>query len=97
MRGAIVALEDVHEAPYRIDRMLTQLLLSGAFAGAASFALGDLEHLDVVSERLQSLGCPILGGLPFGHIDEQWCLPLGLEAELNADTGTLRWAEPAVA
>ena len=95
-RGAILALEDVNEAPYRIDRLLTQLRLAGAFDGASGVALGDLEHLDVAAERLDGLGLPVACGLPFGHIDEQWLLPIGLEAELDADSGELRFAEPAV-
>ncbi|MDE2481358.1 MAG: LD-carboxypeptidase [bacterium] len=95
-RGAILALEDVNEAPYRIDRLLTQLRLAGAFTGAAGFAFGDLEHLDVVAERIGDLGIPAACGLPFGHIDEQWLLPIGLEAELDGAAGVLRFAQSGV-
>ncbi len=95
--GAILAIEDVNEAAYRIDRLLTQLRLAGALDGVRGIAVGDLEHLDIVTERLGGLGIPVVAGLPFGHIDEQWVLPIGLDAVLDAEAGKLRFAEAAVA
>lgn len=76
--GCIVALEDTGEAPYKVDRLLTQLVQSGAFDGVRGFALGtfdgadapegaDWNVRDVLLERLAPLGVPVLGGLPFGH------------------------------
>jgi muramoyltetrapeptide carboxypeptidase len=94
----IVVLEDVHEAPYRVDRMLTQLRLNGDLNRAAGIALGsfryciptadDLPSLSVeqtLSDRLGDLDKPILTGVPVGHIEDQWTLPLGVMATL--DTG----------
>lgn len=76
--GAIVLLEDVGESPYRLDRVLTQMVRAGAFAGARGIALGQLTRcypgegadftaLDVVLECLEPLGLPVLSGLPLGH------------------------------
>jgi len=76
--GCIVALEDTGEAPYKVDRLLTQLLQGGAFEGVRGFALGTFDGADapegadwtvrdVLLERLAPLGVPVLGGLPFGH------------------------------
>jgi muramoyltetrapeptide carboxypeptidase len=74
-RDAIVLLEDLNEPPYRLDRLLTQLLLSGAFDGARGFAVGDLVgpgepsggREEAVAERLATLDVPISFGAPFGH------------------------------
>jgi muramoyltetrapeptide carboxypeptidase len=108
--GAILVLEDVDEPPYRIDRMLTQLRLSGAFTRAAGVIAGGwtncdvaddhvyagLRLSDVLADRLSDLGIPVLLDLPIGHIHEQWTLPLGARARLDADARTLTLAEPAV-
>lgn len=95
-RGHIVLLEDVGEKPYRIDRMLTQLLMSGRLDGAAGVALGswtdcgDPDELRaVLSERLTGLGVPIVAGLPIGHGRPQHTVTLGADAVLDADSGTL--------
>ena len=98
-RGAIVLLEEVNEEPYRIDRMLTQLLRSGAFDDVAGFALGQftgcddtgwgVDVCDVLTDRLGSLGVPILGGLPLGHGDNPRAVPLGTRARIDPAAGTL--------
>jgi muramoyltetrapeptide carboxypeptidase len=105
-RGAIVMLEDVGEPAYRLDRMLTQLLLAGAFDGVAAFGLGqftegggdtnDAELDALFLDRLGRLGVPVLAGLPFGHVDENWTLPFGTKARLDGETGTVTLLEPAV-
>ena len=89
--GRVVFLEDVTEAPYRIDRMLVQLLQAGWFDGAAGFALGswkdcgDPAELDAVfAARLGPLGVPVLAGLPAGHGPRQHTLELGAPAVLHA-------------
>lgn len=88
-RGCLLFLEEVSEAPYRIDRMLTSLLISGQLDEVAGFCLGDLSGdgtdeaaLDVAYERLGSLGVPLLAGLPIGHGNVNRCLPLGIPAQL---------------
>jgi muramoyltetrapeptide carboxypeptidase len=110
LSGAILIIEDVDEAPYKIDRMLTQLRLSGAFARVAGIVAGgwtncdvDADHryagmrlADVLTDRLSDLGVPVLLDLPIGHIDEQWTLPLGAGASLDAAARTLTITESAV-
>ncbi len=99
LAGAIVLIEEVDEAPYRVDRMLTQLRRSGAFDGAAGFALGQMTDCgsvdDVLADRLGTLGIPVLGGLPIGHGPGQVTVPLGAPSRLDPGAGTLV-IEPAV-
>jgi muramoyltetrapeptide carboxypeptidase len=89
--GCLLFFEEVSEAPYRIDRMLTSLLVSGQLDRVAGFCIGDLTAdgstsatLEVVRERLSPLGVPILAGLPIGHGKLNRCLPLGVPAQLGA-------------
>lgn len=101
-RGAIVMLEDINEATYRIDRMLTQLRLAGAFDGCVGFLFGQFtdcsidsddgaRSMDAVArEFADTLGVPAVLGAPFGHVDDQWTLPLGAMATLDASARTLR-------
>ncbi|MBE1536148.1 S66 peptidase family protein [Actinomadura algeriensis] len=94
--GRVAFLEDVTEAPYRIDRMLVQLLQAGWFDGVAGIALGSWERcgapdeLDAVfTARLGGLGVPVLAGVPAGHGARQGTLELGARAVLDADARTL--------
>ena len=96
MRDAIVVFEDVDEDAYRIDRLLTQLLMSRALESARGFILGDIPHLEVAIERLAPLGMPLLSGAPIGHIDEQWVVPLGLGPLIDAKHGTMEIGASAV-
>jgi muramoyltetrapeptide carboxypeptidase len=96
MRDAIVFFEDVDEDAYRIDRLFTQLLLSGALETARGFILGDIPHLEVAIERLAPLKKPLLSGAPIGHIDDQWVIPIGIDATLDATNGTINFHEAAV-
>jgi muramoyltetrapeptide carboxypeptidase len=90
--GAILFVEDVGEKPYRIDRYLTQLRLSGALDGIAGLAVGQLTGCDdggvlaadVVREVALALGVPAIEGLPAGHEDANFALPLGARATLVA-------------
>lgn len=96
----LLLLEDVGEATYRVDRMLTQLLLAGALSEVRGIALGEFtgcaprnEHepavLEVLRERLGPLGVPTLAGLPFGHGQRNLPVALGAEHVLDADAGVL--------
>ncbi len=107
--GIILALEDVTEAPYRIDRMLTQWRMSGAFKGIRGIALGRFSRChppkdvpswtveEVLRDRLGDLGIPIVSDLPFGHEGVNAALPVGQPVQLDADEGTLCWGEDAFA
>lgn len=110
--GAIIFLEEVREEPYRVDRMLTQLIQSGAVAKCSGIALGvfsrcnpkenesgatqSLTLKEVLFDRLGGLGKPVCYGLSFGHIANKFTLPFGTEAELAADSCVLKLTEPAV-
>jgi muramoyltetrapeptide carboxypeptidase len=89
--GAIALLEDVGEDVYRLDRMLTQLLRSGWFAGVTGIALGSWTNCgdaaavrSLMLDRLGPLGVPILSGLGFGHLPGAATIPLGARAVLDA-------------
>ncbi|MCJ0929568.1 LD-carboxypeptidase [Virgibacillus halodenitrificans] len=98
--GKLLLLEDIGEEPYRVDGMLNQLKLAGKLEEAAGVILGDfadtettLKHsltLDqVFSDYLSKLNCPVLCGFKIGHCFPHFAVPLGVEAELSADTKTL--------
>ena len=104
--GAIVFLEDVHEEPYRIDRMLTTLALGGLFDKAAGVIFGRCSDCapkgqsfsleEVLRDRFATLPIPSISGLSFGHIEQKLVLPIGARATLDADAGTVRVEEEAV-
>ncbi len=101
--GALLLLEDVGEAPYRVDRLLTHLRLAGVLDRVGGVVLGDFVGCvaprpgeptveEVLAERLGDLGVPVRAGFPVGHGRRNGTLPLGAWAELDADAGTLRTA-----
>ncbi len=99
--GVILALEDVTEAPYRIDRLLTQWRLSGALSKVRGIALGRFSRCEpppnihsltieeVLRDRLGNLGIPIVSELPFGHDGPNAALAVGVLATLDGDRGVL--------
>jgi len=101
LTDGILILEDINEPVYRIDRMLQQLRLSGALAGCKAIAFGECVKCpddaggggrpfdEVLGETAHALGVPCLAGIPVGHIDEQWTIPLGATATLDTKTRTL--------
>ena len=93
IEGTILFLEDVSEALYRLDRLLTQLRLAGVLAGARGFLLGsfseDADPTAVLREHLAGLGKPLLSGWPAGHARPNRALPLGAQVTLDAAAGTL--------
>lgn len=107
--GALLALEDVNEDLYRIDRMLAHLRMVGALARVRGVLVGRFTELnrhsgdgafgldEVLGHYLLPLGVPVVYGLPFGHIDDQWTLPLGVRARMDADAGSVELLEAAVA
>lgn len=105
--AAIFVTEDVGERPYRIDRMLTQLKLSGALDGVRAIVVGDfircLEEdgypptaTEVLEERLTAFDIPGVDGLPIGHGDRNRAFPVGARSALDLATGLLTIEEPAV-
>jgi muramoyltetrapeptide carboxypeptidase len=106
LAGAILFLEDVHEAPYRVDRMLTTLRNAGVLDGVAGIALGAFTDApaeagaieSVLAERLGDLGVPVLAGIPSGHVEDNLELPLGAPVRLDAGQApAVTFLEAAVA
>jgi muramoyltetrapeptide carboxypeptidase len=106
--GCVLFIEDVQEAPYRIDRMLTQLRLAGILQQARAVVFGhctkcdpgegfgSLTIGDVLRDHLAPLGVPAWRGAMIGHIERQFTLPIGVEVEADATAGTIAMMEPAV-
>jgi muramoyltetrapeptide carboxypeptidase len=110
-RGAILFFEDVGEVLYRIDRMLMQLRLAGLLDQVAGIAVGEFTEMEdpvriatgddgpslqsLLGEILGPLGVPVVMGLPFGHGAQNWTLPLGVRARLDAAAGSLEVLEAA--
>jgi muramoyltetrapeptide carboxypeptidase len=108
----IIFLEETSEEPYRVDRMLTQMIMSGKFDNAAGIALGLFDNCEpkkdkpsfsysfslseVLYDRFSALNIPVVYGLSFGHIKNKFTLPFGVIAELNADTKIITLLEKAV-
>lgn len=98
-KNKIIFLEDIGEEPYRIDRMLTQMIQSGKFDECSGIALGvfrkceidenspefenSLTLQQVFSDRLGDLGIPVIYGLSFGHITNKFTLPFGINTKLD--------------
>jgi muramoyltetrapeptide carboxypeptidase len=107
VKGKLLFIEDIGEKPYRIDRMFTQLWQSVDLRQAAGIALGIFEDCqpgekdfslslkETLRDQLAGLGIPVVYGLSFGHIADMCTLPVGIEAELDAESMTLTLLEPA--
>ena len=111
-KGKILYLEDIGEEPYRIDRMLTELLLAGKLGEVNGIALGvfvdcevkkrkpsfeeSLTLKEVLIDRLAGLGVPVIYGLSFGHISSKFTLPFGTRAELDTYKQTITMLESSV-
>lgn len=111
-KGKIIFLEEYIEEPYRIDRMLTQMIQAGKFDDATGIALGVFKYceskkenpsftnsynlMEVLIDRLSSLGIPVAYGLSFGHVKDKFTIPFGIKVELNADNFKLKLLEAAV-
>ena len=105
--GRIIILEDVDENPHRVDAMLTHLLNAGVVQKAAGILVGEMTGTDskmdegiggkpwkeIFRDRLAPLGIPMVWDFPFGHNKNMLSLPLGVEARLDADAGTLEYLE----
>lgn len=104
--GRILFLEDVSEAPYRIDRMLSTLRLAGVLERIAGFVFGrctdcepgpgygSLTLAQILDDYIRPLGIPAYRGAQIGHIREQFIVPVGGRVEMDADAGTFRLLEP---
>ncbi|MBZ0198901.1 MAG: LD-carboxypeptidase [Ignavibacteriaceae bacterium] len=111
-KDKIIFLEEIGEEPYRIDRMLTQMIESGKFENASGVMLGvfhnceakehdpsfpiSLSLKEVLLDRLGNLKIPVIYGMSFGHVTNKFTLPFGIEAELDSGDQTIKLLENAV-
>lgn len=105
---ALVCIEDVEEAPYRIDRMLTQLIAGRTFSKAKGIIFGvcagcntstnpiSFNLKEVILDRIKPLNIPAVYGMSFGHIKSSFTFPIGISAKLDADQMTLQLLEKPV-
>ena len=103
--NCLVCIEDIGEAPYRIDRMLTQLLSTKTFKNAAGIIFGVCKGCDkkegsesftlkeVIMDRIAPMKIPAVYGMSFGHIEENFTFPVGIEASLDASECILKLNE----
>lgn len=111
LKNKIVMIEDTGEEPYRIDRMLTQLIASGELTKASGIAFGICRGCDksdkstapnsftlrqVIEDRIKPLKIPAVYGLSFGHNIHNFTFPIGLNARLDTDHMTIQLLEKAV-
>jgi muramoyltetrapeptide carboxypeptidase len=106
--GAILFLEDIGENIYRVDRMLTQLKLAGVLDRISGFVFGkctdckpgegfgSLTLEQLFDDHILPLGIPAWHGSMIGHVPEKFTLPVGVEAEIDADEGGIQLLEAAV-
>lgn len=102
--GGVLLLEEVGEAPYRIDRLLTQLRHSGALDGVTGIVVGapvrchppvdrpSATFAEVIADRLGDLDVPVLADVPIGHMPDQRPVLHGAPVTLDATAGTLSCA-----
>ena len=108
LSGSLLFLEEISEAPYRVDRMLTQLSQSGGLKKVVGTMLGvfqkcaapegeaSLTLAEVVDEHFSKLTVPSVYGYPFGHIAQQLTIPVGLRARLDTANASLTLLESPV-
>jgi len=111
-KGKIIFLEEYIEEPYRVDRMLTQMVQAEKFDEAAGVVLGVFRKceskkenpsfsnsftlMEVLKDRLSELNIPVVYGMSFGHVKDKFTIPFGIKAELDADNYKLKLLEAAV-
>lgn len=107
--GAILFLEEINEYIYRIDRMLSTLKISGVLDRLAGVVLGAFTKCEpgdgnfgtltldeVFDDYFKPLNVPVYSGALIGHIKRKFTVPVGLEVEMDADAGSIRFLQPAV-
>lgn len=107
-KNKILFLEETGEEPYRIDRMLTQLKLSGVLGTISGLVFGKCVKCEaeepekaftlqqVLDQHIKPLGIPAFYGAMIGHIVNKYTVPIGINVEMDAASGILKLSEPAV-
>jgi muramoyltetrapeptide carboxypeptidase len=107
-KNKILFLEEAKEEPYSVDRMLTQLKLAGVLQNISGFIFGKCVKCDaeepqkafllkeVLEQHLKPLGIPAFYGAMIGHIENKYTIPIGVEAEIDAEKNSIRLLESAV-
>jgi muramoyltetrapeptide carboxypeptidase len=106
--GKILFLEETHEEPYRIDRMLNSLRLAGVFDEISGVVFGQFNDCnaekplesftleEVVRQQLKGYSFPVIWGAPIGHVKDKWTVPIGAQVRMNAHELSLKLMHPAV-
>lgn len=107
--GALLFVEDVGEDLYRVDRLFAHLRMLGALDRLAGVIVGQFTDMrrgagdggalafdEVLATYLEPLGIPAAYGFPIGHVDDQWTLPIGVRARLDASAGEVELLDPAI-
>jgi muramoyltetrapeptide carboxypeptidase len=106
--GKILFLEETHEEPYRIDRMLNSLRLAGVFDEISGIIFGQFNDCnaekplesftleEVVRHQLKGYSFPVIWGAPIGHVKDKWTLPIGMQVTMNAEETSLKLMRSAV-
>ena len=108
----IIFIEEIGEEPYRIDRMLTQMMQAGKFNNASGVMMGlfrkcevkensdltakSFNLMEVLKDRMGSLNIPVIYGMSFGHVKDKFTIPFGGLAELDSNKQTFNLLEKAV-
>jgi len=109
VKGAILFLEDIGEEEYRIDRMLTQLREAGILKQLSGFIFGQCRRCrhrsedyagfslpTILQQHIAPLGIPAFSGAHIGHIYGQYCIPMGVKAQIDAGAGSIKMLESIV-
>jgi muramoyltetrapeptide carboxypeptidase len=108
----IVFIEEIGEEPYRIDRMLTQLIQADKFKNASGVMMGiftkcepkendpsfskSFSLIEVLNDRFSGFRIPVIYGMSFGHVKDKFTIPLGALAEINTQEQSFTLLESAV-
>lgn len=107
-KNTILFLEEINEEVYRVDRMLTHLKLAGILPQISGFVFGNCRKCDpeepqksltlmqVLTDHLQPLGIPAWYGSMIGHIRDKFTVPIGVDVEIDAQSGAIAMLESAV-
>jgi muramoyltetrapeptide carboxypeptidase len=108
LSDALLLLEETEEEPYTIDRLLTQLQLSGILNSVAGIVFGKCSKCEaedpdksftleeVLRQKLSSLKIPVVSGFSFGHTKDKFTLPIGVRARLDTEKGQIQILDPVV-